>query len=495
MAYLNGNMNIMRFVARESEAPRYKGIFPLPIDSVGGKVSEWYLYGNKNGVGEKRIVEGNLPLDFVSDGTDLENYRFYGTAEGAGETENLFNKNANDTNNGYASGKYLAVDNHELANEYYVISEYIQIQPSTTYYLSNVIGSGSATALCFYNANKEYISGVKLYASGTRITEVTSPDDAVFLRTTIQVYSGYIDIAMITKTETADYIPFGYKISILVTSGTETKNTVIPIGDTKLMAGDYIDYKSGKVFKADSTEITIDLPAIETFNGENTLDSTETLGEVTITQGYHVPLDIRSLSDTNEITKAYRADINETAGATIDVDRQAGTVTINGTTNNAVAEVIFYMTLTEGDYWYSGVPNQEDNSIMAKLMNTHIRPPYEFNKWDGSEPGSDIGYGEEAVVNASPVRYRLYFAPNHTFNNFVIKPKLQKATITTHKDIYTGSSPLTEGQSVSRDSTGIEIEVEQGTSVIETTLTNKPEMNVVPDSYEKLKEMVLGGTQ
>ena len=30
------------------------------------------------------------------------------------------------------------------------------------------------------------------------------------------------------------------------------------------------------------TEVDADLPVIETFNGENTLDSTETLGEVTI---------------------------------------------------------------------------------------------------------------------------------------------------------------------------------------------------------------------
>lgn len=839
MAYLNGNMNIMRFVTRENEAPRYKGTFPLKVDSVGGAVSEWYMYGNKQGVGEKQIVEGNVPLDFVSDGTDLENYRLFGTAEGAGETENLFNKNANDTNNGYVSDCYLAVDNRELANEYYVISEYIQIQPSTTYYLSNVIGSGSSTALCFYNANKEYISGVKLYVSGTRTTEVISPDDAVFLRTSIQVYNGYIDIAMITKKEVSEYIPFGYKIPLKVTNGTETKDTAIPIGDTKLMAGDYIDYKSGKIYKAKRihedtvtidgikwdildydhdevykadgtrakhtvtiqthdiidnlqysarqaafafpdglaagaykftvgahpwvagdinkvltftlandiaaggqlvfngahnstlvgttisafasptstteletvtmtegdtgtdlgtmlrsktdtvnsidramrgsnnwlesamrqylnsdkaagsvwspqtvfdrppawasttagflhgidpdfvavlgnvkkttglnnisdgggtavhdekffllsrseiymgdeytggegtpyayyekysdnrrpstnvdnnrikylegtvhnwwlrspyagnantvrlvrssgawstrdavladgvapacciilddvddwvkqtfyTENTIDLPEIETFKGTNTLDSTETLGETTITQGYQVPLDIRNLNDTNEITKAYRADIIETAGATIDVDIQAGTVTINGTTNNAVAEVIIYMTLTEGDYWYSGVPKQEDNSIMAKLFNTHYLPPWEFNKWDGSEPGSDIGYGEEAVIDASPVRYCLSFAPNHTYNNLVIKPKLQKATIADTKNIYVGNKLLGEGEMVSRESTSLDIELERGQSVFETTLTNKPEMIVTPDSYEKIKDMLLNTEQ
>lgn len=79
-----------------------------------------------------------------------------------------------------------------------------------------------------------------------------------------------------------DFEPFGYKIPLTVTSGTQTKDTVVPIGDTKLMAEDYIDYKSGKIHKSGGTEITIDLPAIETFKGTNTLDSTETLGEVTI---------------------------------------------------------------------------------------------------------------------------------------------------------------------------------------------------------------------
>ena len=209
------------------------------------------------------VLSGYMPLTFPSNGDGLLNYRVYGTAEGAGEAENLFNKNANDTNNGYVNGCYLAVDNRELANDYYVISEYIQIQPSTTYYLSNVIGSGSATALCFYNANKEYISSVKLYVSGRLTTEVISPDDAVFLRTSIQVYKGYIDLAMITKSEVSEYIPFEYKIPLTV-SGTETKTTDVYIGDTKLMAGDYIDYETNKIYKAKRVhEDTVTIDGIE----------------------------------------------------------------------------------------------------------------------------------------------------------------------------------------------------------------------------------------
>lgn len=196
----------------EQLCPKRSGTLPLTIDSIGGNLSDWTIFGNNEGVGE--------------------------------ETENFFNKNANDTNNGYVSGKYLAVDNRELANEYYVISEYIQIQPSTTYYLSNVIGSGASTALCFYNTNKEYISGVKLYVSGTRTTEVISPDDAVFLRTSVQVYKGYIDTAMITESEVSEYIPYGYKIPIKVTSGTSTKQKDIYIGDSPLTEGQSVSKSS-----------------------------------------------------------------------------------------------------------------------------------------------------------------------------------------------------------------------------------------------------------
>lgn len=55
----------------------------------------------------------------------------------------------------------------------------------------------------------------------------------------------------------------GYKIPLTV-SGTETKTTDVYIGDTKLMAGDYIDYKTGKICKAKRIhEDTVTIDGIE----------------------------------------------------------------------------------------------------------------------------------------------------------------------------------------------------------------------------------------
>lgn len=46
-------------------------------------------------------------------------------------------------------------------------------------------------------------------------------------------------------------------------------------------------------------------------------------------------------------------------------------------------------------------------------------------------------------------------------------------------DIYIGDSPLTEGETVSKTSTGIDIELFEGENTVSTTLYNKPEMKLV----------------
>ena len=55
-----------------------------------------------------------------------------------------------------------------------------------------------------------------------------------------------------------------YTIPLTVTSGSESKDTIIPIGNTKLMAGDYIDYEAGKIYKAKRIhEDTVTIDGIE----------------------------------------------------------------------------------------------------------------------------------------------------------------------------------------------------------------------------------------
>lgn len=60
------------------------------------------------------------------------------------------------------------------------------------------------------------------------------------------------------------------------------------IGDSKLGEEEYLDYETGKIYKMidgvlTPTDPPVSLPAILTYQGENTLSSTETLGEAEIT--------------------------------------------------------------------------------------------------------------------------------------------------------------------------------------------------------------------
>lgn len=237
MAYLNGNMNIMRFVTRENEAPRYKGIFPLPIDSVGGEVSEWYLYGNKNGVGEKRIVNGNLPLNFVSDGTDLENYRIYGTVEGAGaQTENLFD-----------------FDEYDIGGTTF-ITKTLTLEPNTAYTMSSNVPLYKGGALIVFVAMGESAptpkNGVYKDHPITKTTDA-SGKIRVGLRDNGSGYDLSIYKTMLVKGSTApsSYIPHGYKIPLTVKNSTETKTIDVYIGDSKLGEEEYVDYGEQKIYK------------------------------------------------------------------------------------------------------------------------------------------------------------------------------------------------------------------------------------------------------
>lgn len=85
--------------------------------------------------------------------------------------------------------------------------------------------------------------------------------------------------------------------NIMLTEGSIAPDHYIPhrytadynlyIGSTKLGAEEYVDYESGKVWKmVDGTLTPTDppapFPAITAYEGENTLSSTETVGEVTV---------------------------------------------------------------------------------------------------------------------------------------------------------------------------------------------------------------------
>ena len=154
-------------------------------------------------------------------------------------TENLFDKNAKDINNGYIDNGYINSSNSAISHPDYKVTEYIQIQSETNYTLKDMNVSASVASVCFYSSEKNFISG-EAY-QGQSVITFTTPQNASYLR--FSYYFPNIDITMLVLGSTApqSYIPY-----------------------------------------LQPTDPPVPLPAINAYKGENTLSSTETVGNVTI---------------------------------------------------------------------------------------------------------------------------------------------------------------------------------------------------------------------
>lgn len=223
-----------------------------------------------------RELESPLPITILSAGEDLINYRIYGnteSGESVGErTENLFDYSAKDTSKGYADGRFLNTNGLVSYNKDYYITEYIRISSETTYRIKNILISGAACAVCFYDENKDFLSGLVEYYNSTFFTPATS----AYLRLTIQKS---LSNGMLTEGSTAptSYIPFGYKLPMVVTNGTTTTTTPIYIGSDPLAEDEYVDFGKQKIYRMEGGTLTptdppVPIPALPTIEGETIID-------------------------------------------------------------------------------------------------------------------------------------------------------------------------------------------------------------------------------
>lgn len=114
--------------------------------------------------------------------------------------KNLFNKNLVDTTNGYIESAYLNADGiTTITDERYNVSEYINIEASTTYfYTMSTLEENSSLRIAFYNENKEYISSANDLGKGKSFK---TPENAKYLR--IPIVKNEIDIAQLEEGITA----------------------------------------------------------------------------------------------------------------------------------------------------------------------------------------------------------------------------------------------------------------------------------------------------
>lgn len=152
----------------------------------------WYIQIYKGNVCNNLIFKPMLRLSSITDDT----YEPYGvmpspdypsSVESITEIsvtvtgKNLFDKEAITD-----SGKYLMNDGLMTSSLNFAISDYIPIQPNTSYVSSGFAsGSGSNPSRCYYDENKTFISGTKHFASETIIH--TSPAGAYYMRESVTV--------------------------------------------------------------------------------------------------------------------------------------------------------------------------------------------------------------------------------------------------------------------------------------------------------------------
>lgn len=269
----------------------------LKASKLGGGAPDYWteLFARRMASGWKVTeLTGTLPMTFRSNGTALIDYHIYGTADGAGvQTENEF-----DFTTVQMLSCYVSVDGiiTYSANDRGVI---VPVQPSTTYtlimtrYAKEGAAVDDAAAIATTTFPERGTQGRKLFYAvhGDALQTFTTNADEYFVYFKFcNITRSYLDeqlqSIMLVKgsTPSESYIPYGYKLPLTVTSGAESKDTDIFIGDSKLLSTDYIDYESGKIVRNGTPQDPpLPFPELETFNGINTLDSTETLGEVTIT--------------------------------------------------------------------------------------------------------------------------------------------------------------------------------------------------------------------
>lgn len=227
-------------------------------------------------------LTGTLPLSFNARVAGaLKNYRMYGDSDGAGvQTENLI-ADIIDNGNIDGSGKIIL---YTSANTYRLL-----VAPIISGKTYTICSTGSiSTIYGIYDSLPEI--GSISYDTSRHIVNAASETFVAPITGYIAFREDYnITTYMLIEGSTAPttYIPFGYKIPISNSDGTNTSNYDLFLGDSKLYEDEYLDYGEQKVYKDISGTLTptdppVPLPAIQAYQGENTLSSTETVGEVSV---------------------------------------------------------------------------------------------------------------------------------------------------------------------------------------------------------------------
>ena len=216
-------------------------------------------------------IEGVPPLMFKSNGANLSNYRIYGNTvngESVGDrTRNLFD--------GIVTNEIIQNDGSTSSNNNWRCSDFIR-SDSASITLSWESNSGYFQAkVAYYSSDKTFISSEDAGKNNTFQKSFVLPSGASVIRLAYSVAVNGSPVnrenIMLNSGFTAlPYEPYGYRVPVTVNSNT----TNIYLDEQLVKSGDdadYIDYDTQKRYNADGTSQNVELPALQTIDGTNTL--------------------------------------------------------------------------------------------------------------------------------------------------------------------------------------------------------------------------------
>lgn len=219
-------------------------------------------------------ISGVPPLHFTSRGEHLLDYRIYGNTvqdgtptpenpvevQGVGEqTENLFDKDVAVVYNAYITrgGKwYYANDSRSIR---------IRVKPNTQYTLSTegiytifrILEMQSDVVPTEQDGFPQMSSILIVFGENQSHYTFRTSENAKYIvfQSNLSVVNKWLSELMLVEGDSvrSDYIPYGYKIPVVVTNGTNTVTTPVYIGSEPLHKigdyADYVDYKRGVVVR------------------------------------------------------------------------------------------------------------------------------------------------------------------------------------------------------------------------------------------------------
>ena len=186
---LNGSLNgILRLVAQDADYGNIK-YSQIGTSSFVSKLTESVEYNIFSITITNGTVMNNLKLGFmIVDDSNLDKeYEQYGAMPSVnypskikclGSNKNYFNKDT------VTQNKYLSYQNEETENNSWTYTDYIKCKPNEDWVISGYTTIGGAPSRCFYDKNKNYITG-GAHNNQESMMKFTIPDNCYYFRDSI----------------------------------------------------------------------------------------------------------------------------------------------------------------------------------------------------------------------------------------------------------------------------------------------------------------------